>query len=298
MSNLGWIVWFSVPDTPVSLKSLRKHWTAAGLDPASLPADPRSLYLFKRAMREQEGKHTNPDGTAVERTVVDLLETGDHCIYQISLVVKDVDSRRVEYPKAMRVVYDKQGGELKFDPLGEVDPKYLRPIQQAIEAYINENAKVVDGRKVRTLVRSFLKDRLDGENLRGKAGGVYFVREGFRPMIVGLGEALDALYHNDAEVYGLTAVPLADGDGERAMVSRHFIVNNLREIGEATSDVIKLLRSDRKNVVRQDVIAHHRARAKALRQRGLNYTKLLSLDSERPVFAALDTLEDTLRKLG
>jgi hypothetical protein len=288
---------------PVSLKGLRKHWTDAGLRPASLPADPRSLYLFKRAMREQEGKHTNLDGTAVERTVVDLLETGDHCIYQISLVVRDVDQRQVEYPKAMRVVYSKSDGELQFDPLGEVDPKYLRPIKQAIEQYMEENTKVVDGRKVRTLVRNFLKDELDGENLRGKAGGVYFVRQGFHPMLTGLASALGLLYRDDAEVYGLTSIPLANGPAEREMIRRHFTANNLKEIGEATSDVIKLLRGDRKNVVRQDVIAHHWERQKALMRRAHDYAELLihdkaELRTNTPVFEALETLHDTLSKLG
>lgn len=294
---LGWVVFFSVPDKPVSLKALRKYWLAAELDQSSLPADPRSLYLFKRAMRDQEGKVKQPDGTVTETTVVDLLETSDHCVYQVSLVVRDVDNRQVEYPKALRVSYNKQAHEMKFDLLGDVRPVHVKPIVGAIEAYMEQNAQMVDGRKVRTLIRNYLNSELFGENLRGKAGGVSFVSGAYKHDLNHLAEALRHLYAYEGPTYGLTAIPLADDDAGRELVGRHFVANNLKEIGDATADVIKLLRGERKNVVRSDVIAHHKARAQMLQRHADNYAALLR-ENDQAVAAALATLNDTLDKLA
>lgn len=303
LTILGYVSFFSVPDRPVAIKRLRKEWLLAGLDPQALPEDPRSLYLFKRAMREQEGKVRTADGGVIETDVKDVLENGDLCIYQISRVVRDADEREVDYPKAMRVVYNKAAEEMKFDPLGEVPRAEVLPMMEAIQDYFENNGKMIDGRKVRTVVRNFLKDDRDeqggvvglsGENLRGKGGGVYFIAAKYKDELEALEQALEGLYEDGAAY--LHSIPLADGEGERELVRRHHLNNTKHEIEEAMADVAKLLRSDRKHAVRSDVAAHHWRRLRALQRRAAEYKGLLK-DENEDIDAATEMLQRQLDKL-
>lgn len=301
---LGYVVWFSVPDRPVSLKHLKKEWLLAGLDAAPLPADPRALYVFKRAMREQEGREKLANGSVVETDVHDVSETGELCIYQISRVVRDVDKAVVDFPKAMRVIYNKATEEMKFQPLGGVARKDLLPMEEAISEFFTNNAKMIDGRKVRTIVRQFLKDDSDeqshtvglsGENLRGKGGGVYFVNAKYVQELDALSQALEAL-HKDGSAY-LYSIPLADGASERELVRRHHVANSKKEIEEAIADAAKLLREDRKNAIRSDVAQHHWRKLQSLRRRAAEYNELLKEEQE-DVSDAAEMLAKQLSKLA
>lgn len=300
---LGYLTWFSVPDRPVAFQKLRREWLLAGLDPTPLPQDARALYLFKRAMRAQEGKVRLADGSIIETDVKDVMENSDLCIYQISRVVRDADNRQVDYPKAMRVVYNKAAEEMKFDPLGEVPRADLMPMMEAITDYFEDNAKMIDGRKVRAVVRNFLKDDSDeqggvvglsGENLRGKGGGVYFVAAKHKDALEQLEQVLDNLYPDGAAY--LHSVPLADTASERELIRRHHLANTKREIEEAMADVAKLLRSDRQHAVRSDVAAHHWRKLRALQRRAAEYKGLLK-DENEDIDAATDMLQMQLDKL-
>ncbi len=306
---LGYIVWFSVPDRPVGLRHLRKVWISKALDLKVLPDEPRPLYLFKRAMRAQEGKVRHDDGTITETDVKQVLEDHQYCIYQISRVVRDAQKRVVDYPKAMRVVFDKNtvNDPLDFQPLTrETEIKDILPMQEAIESYYDENGKLIDGRKVRTVVREYIRSDpnhadepggtvgLRGENLRGKAGGVYFVQAKFKDDLDSLAEALNEL-HSDGSAY-LYMVPLADGTSERELVRRHHVNNTVAEMQEAMAAAANLLRGDRKQNVRADHAAFHFRRLAALRQRAKEYTTLLGEEQE-DVEVMAGMLEKQLAKL-
>lgn len=303
---LGYICWFSVPDRPVNVKTLRKHWLMAGLDPQPLPKDPRALYLFKRAMREQEGKVRLADGTLVQTEVVDVLDSGDHSIYQLSRVVRDKANRVVDYPKAMRVTFTKTTEEIGFDALGEVKRSELVPMMTAIQDFFEQSTKQISGRKVRTLVRDYLKDDTDeaggkvglsGENLRGKSGGVYFVAAKYVEDLEGISQALGDLYEADGGVYGLSMVPLADGKSEREMIRAHHTANAVADTKQAIADVAKLLRDDRKSAVRSDVAAHHWRKLRSLQRRAAQYNSLLR-DEQDEVTTALELMGKQMQKLA
>lgn len=307
---LGYICFYSIPDRPVNVRELKKQWLMAGLDPEPLPKDPRALYLFKRACRAMKGKVKLADGTIVQTEVVDVVETGDVCVYQISRVVRDRDNQLVEYPKAMKVTYTKSSEEIHFDALIEkgspVKRADLLPMMSAIQDDFENNAKMISGRKVRGLVVGFLKDDADeqsgkvglsGENLRGKAGGVYFVAAQHAEDLENLAKALSKLYAEDGGVYGLSTVPLADGKSEREMIRAHHIANSIAETKQAIADVAKLLRDDRKAAVRSDVYAHHYRKLQALRRRVAAYEALLR-DDEEEVTDILEMLDKQLKKLS
>src|SRR5688500_5524907 len=111
---LGYLTWFSVPDEAVPLRRLKQQLAVHGLPPSLAPKDTKGIDTFKRAMREQEGR-TRTNGHVVETTVAQVVETSEDCVYQVSTLTRDLDERVVDYPRAMRVIFDKRTEELHFN---------------------------------------------------------------------------------------------------------------------------------------------------------------------------------------
>lgn len=305
---IGYVTWFSVPDRPVKRKHLGRVWVAAGLDEKVLPPEPRPLYLFKRAMRAQEGKVRNDDGTVTETDVKQVAEDSQYCIYQISRVVRDQQRRVVDYPKAMRVIFDKTtvNDPLDFQALEETPLKDIIPMREGIETYYDENGELIDGRKVRAIVRDYIKQTshdaeepngtrgLSGTNLRGKGGGVYFVKAEYAEDLEALSTALNDL-HKDESAY-LYTVPLADGADARELIRRHHVANTVQELKEAMTDVDNLLRSDRKQRIRLDHATWHFERLKTLRQQAKEYADLLG-EEQQSIEDEIEILEKKVDRL-
>jgi hypothetical protein len=134
---------------------------------------------------------------------------------------------------------------------------------------------------------------LSGENLRGKAGGIYFVPAQHAGELESLSNALTELYHGRAYLH---AVPLANNETERAIIQRHHLENTKRELREATGEARGLLTGDRERAPRSDVIANHWARLKQIERRAVKYRDMLKEEDEE-VLAMADTLRTQLRKL-
>lgn len=289
---LGFICWFTVPDQAVPLRRLRKTWQVAGLDARSLPKDPRAKDTFKRAMREQEKRERRYDDATrqwivTETNVTDVVETTEEAVYQISRVVRDADKRIVEFPKAMLAIFNKTNLDINFKTLGDVPRRELVPMMEEIHAYFDENAKSVTGAQVRTLVRNYIKNDFDeqagqvglsGENMRGKAGGVYLVLARHADQLDALAQFLDDIY-NDGRAY-LYTVPLADGSSEREMIRRHHVANTVQEIKEEIEAVRLLLREERARGVRSNVAQHHWNKLQQLRRRAGQYAEVLKEEQE------------------
>jgi hypothetical protein len=305
VEKLGYIIWFSVPDEDVKLSKLRKAWGLAGLDPAPLPRDLKAVNAFKRAIRDQAGVHRDEiDGIVTETDVRDVLETQEEVMYQVSRVVRDLDEKVVEYPKALRVWFSKTTEELMFRPLGDIPRREVLPIMDAIQDAYDANSKTVTGAKVRTLVRQYVKNDSDerdnlvglsGENMRGKGGGVYFVLAKHEEQLEALAEMLHQLYTPHGRAY-LYMVPMADGATEREMIRRHHVMNSVNEAKEAMADVAKLLRDDRERGVRENVVKHHFRRLERLRSRAAQYSGALE-EEQAELGVQMDMLQKQLRKL-
>lgn len=300
---LGHICWFTIPDELVSIRKLRKVWQIAGLDPKPLPKDQRAKDTFKRALREQEGRVRNANGTITETTVTDVVETGEEVVYQTSRIVRDAEKRVVDYPKAMRVILNKVTHDVNFNVLGGVPRAELLPVMESITAYIEANGKAVTGAQVRTLVRNYIKNDhdetaeqvgLSGENLRGKAGGVYFVLARHAEQLDALAECLSELY-SDSRAY-LYTVPMADGASEREMIRRAHSANTVDDIKQEITEVRELLRADRARGVRSNVAQHHWNKLQQLRRRAAQYSEVLKEEQE-DISTYADMLQKQLKQL-
>ena len=282
---LGYLTWFSIPDESVGLRSLKRALGVHGLPLSLAPKDTKAINVFKRAMREQDGKHRD-NGVVTETTVAPVNETPEDCVYQITQLKRDLNERVIEYPKAMRVIFNKLSEELHFNPLGDVPRTDLLPIMEAIQDYFDKNGAKVTGARVRTVVRGYLRNEpdetrgiegLSGENLRGKAGGIYFIPAKNIVQLQALSEALNELYGGRAYLH---AVPMADGASERELIRRHHVANTRQEMLEAMGEVKDLLRADRGRAPRTDVVANQFARYQALKRRAILYKDLLKDEQE------------------
>lgn len=303
---LGYIIWFSVPDENVSLRKLRKVWQLAGLDPAPLPRDQRAVNVFKRAVRDLEKTGTFTDqktGLRTETDVRDLLENADDVIYQVTRVVRDSKEQLVEYPKAIRIWFSKVTGEIGFKPLEGFPRSQALDLASHIQDEFERNQTTVTGAKVRTLVRHYIKEDSDeqsgvvglsGENLRGKAGGVYFVLARYADQIESLAECLAELY-SQGRAY-LYAVPLADSKTEREMIRQRHVANTIEEMEAEMQDVSNLLREGRDRGVRSNVASHHWNKLQAFRRRAAQYAEALH-DEQESLQDHLEVLNRQLKKL-
>lgn len=280
---LGFLTWFSIPDDSVSLRTLKKQLALHGLPMSLAPKDTKAIHVFQRAMREQEGKRRE-NGHVRETTVAKVDETADDCVYQISVLKRDLDDRVIDYPKAMRVVFNKKSEEISSKPFsgeGAISRAEGAQIAEEIEEFYDKNSSKVTGARVRTVVRNFIRDEEDdergiegisGQNLRGKAGGIYFVLAQYEWALEALAGMLDELYSGRAYLH---YIPMADGEGEREIVRRHHIANTREEMKEAIGEMKGLLSTERERAPRSDVIANKQAQFHALQRRAAKYREVL-----------------------
>jgi hypothetical protein len=109
-------------------------------------------------------------------------------------------------------------------------------MMESIQEFYDKNSTKVTGARVRTVVRGYLRNEpdeqrnvegLSGENLRGRAGGIYFIPERPRRRVGG------AVQHARGAVPGkayLHAVPMADSKTEREIIRAHHVANTRQEI--------------------------------------------------------------------
>lgn len=278
--TLGYLTWYSIPDESVGLRRLKQVLMVQGLPPSLAPKDQKAINTFKRAMREQEGrKHEN--GGVRETDVRMVEETPDDCVYQISTVVRDFKERVIDHPKALRVVFNKVTEDINFNPLKGIPRTEVIPMMEAIQDFYDKNATRVTGARVRGVVRNYLRgepdeqrevEGLSGENLRGKAGGIYFIPARNHEALTALSDALEELYHGKAYLH---AIPLADSATEREIVRRHHVANARGEMKESMARIKGLLAADRERAPRSDVVANEWANFRALQRRAAAYSSIL-----------------------
>jgi hypothetical protein len=295
---LGYLTWFSVPDQSVSLRTLKKTLALNGLPIGLAPKDTKAIHVFKRAMREEEGiRKDDSTGVITETDVAQVMEDFQFCIYQISMLERDQQERVVEYPKALRVIFNKQTEEIDYNLLGGAPGGKVIEMQERIEDFYAKNAQKVTGARVRSVVRNYIKDEpdegrnvdgLSGENMRGKAGGIYFVPAKHADALAALSNMLHELYKGHAYLH---AVPLADGATERELVRRHHTANTREEMIEAIAEVRKLASSDRERAPRSDVVANQWSKFHAMRRRAASYKELLDDEAEE-----IETMGEMLKK--
>lgn len=281
---MGRIIWFSVPDESVSLRGLKKALGMNGLPIGLAPKDTKAVNVFKRAVREHEGRTKMDGGFYIDTDVAQVLESPQYCIYQVSRLTRDLGERVVDYTKLVRFIFDKGTEEVKPNVLPGAPRKEALEIMGAVEDFMEKNGGKVTGAKVRGIIRSYVREEADeqrgieglsGENLRGKAGGIYFVPERYFEEVKALSQMLNDLYKGKGYLH---AIPLAEGKGERELVRAHHTANVKQELLEMVGELRGLLSTDRERAPRSDVVANKVAQFHAAQRRAAKYSEIIQED--------------------
>jgi hypothetical protein len=301
---LGRLTLFTLPDQEVKGSQLLRSWAKHGLDVDALPEARQPVHIFQTACSSVKRRRaTSGAGDRMQVTADEVADNGT-CDYQIGVKVWDVANKVIEYRRDMLVTFDKRTSQITTDSDGS-DPR-LREIEQAIRDHFDANAKTVPGQKVRNAVRATLLS-LGAQNVRRKAGGVYFVpatyvrtRNGIgetvptKPVLDGLHDVLADLYGDDADFH---IIPLANADGEREMVRRHFVINaNERAAALSLRAINRLREGSGKRAVRSDLMANLWNERRELLMAVEQFEELVSVE-QKDLAANLRDLDASLRKL-
>jgi hypothetical protein len=300
---LGRAATFTLPDEERSGAQLLRTWAKNGLDVNDLPEARQPVHVFQSACASvQQRRTTLGDGRRAEIRA-DEVENNGACSYQITVKVWDLKNVTIEHEKAMRVRFDKQASAISFDMLGFSDPR-LRDLQKRIREHFDANAKTVPGQKIRNAVRAQLQ-AIGGQNLRRKAGGLYFVpmewqprgkrkREPTRPVLDGLKGVLEDLYGDRADFY---VIPLANDEEMQAMVRKHFVINVVAQAEEMTLKALNRVREGKgARGVRQELLDNMRGDQRMLLGAVHQFDELVTLEKQN-LTQHLADLENALRAL-
>lgn len=276
----GYVTMFTIPDDAVSAQTLMRTWAALDLDIDLLPPTRRAADIFASACRSVEttgAKRRDEDGHLRTIITVDaVMETPSESIYQIGRRVVDRNERVVDHEKAMRVTFNKtsiddQADPIRFDPLEPEHYAALAGLEDQIRAFFEKNQTKVPGYKIRSVLRAYMA-KLGATNLRRKAGGVYFVPAAGKETLEGIGQALDKLYGDRADLH---TIPLVNDEGAREMIRKHFTINAMGQIDDLMAKINEAVSGDRVRAIRSDFlgnVAEQRRDITALRNQ---YSELL-----------------------
>lgn len=301
---LGRLATYTLPDEPISGAKLVRLWGKHELDLELLPEARQPVHVFQSACASVKTRRgvANGAGARTEITADEVHNNGGKCDYQITVKVWDQAARVIEYEKALRATFDKRTSEISFDDLGYADPR-LAQIEREIRRHFEANAKTVPGQKVRNAVRAALLAN-GAQNLRRKAGGLYFVPAEWREN----GEAkptknvLDGLKSVLREAYGearadFYTIPLMQDDEMRQMVAKHFSLNVKERSEELVTRAVARVRQGKgERNVRSDMLANMYSDRRKLAGSIQQFEQLVDLERGE-VEANLRDVDEALQKL-
>lgn len=300
---LGRQAMFSMPDEAKPEVALMDSWTRHGLDPNLIPDARQPVDRFRSAASsvEQRAAHKH-NGQRTQVLSNEVKNVGHECSYQVTIRrwVGDV----IEHDKTMTVTFDKRTSTIQMTQLDEFTPEWAG-ILTRIQDHFDANQKTIPGQKIRNAVRETLL-KIGAQNLRRKAGGVYFVPKRAPsadakgqgdvtlPVLEGLAEVLKDLYGDDAD---FDVTKWANDEGEREIVRKHFALNANEKARELSEKAWERVRQGRgKRAVRSDLVAGLENERRMLLGQIKQFRELVNLE-QSDVKASIDELDEALEKL-
>lgn len=296
---LGRLAFYSLPDEERSGALLMKSWVKHGLDEDALPDARQAVDVFRSACSSVKARVAHDAKTGQRIEILSNPVVDDGSAYQITVRRWDRVKKVIEHEKGMRVEFDKKTNAITIAQLDDFDPA-MGKLATAIQAHFDANAKTVPGQKIRNAVRQTLLD-IGAQNLRRKAGGLYFVPAeqpgtgiATKPILDGLAGVLEDLYDDLADFH---VIPCANGEGEREIVAKHFAMNANEKAGELAEKAWARVRQGRgERGVRSDLVDNLNNERRALLGQIRHFEQLVQLERS-DVDAKLDELDEALEKL-
>lgn len=299
---LGRLTMFTLPDEERNSAKLVRAWAKHGLDVADLPDARQPVHVFQSACASVKTRKAGTGRDGKVEIAADEVEHNGVCTYQVTRRVWDLANRSIEHEKAIRVTFDKATSDLTFERLHAGKDKAMDQIEGAIKANFDANAKTLPGQKIRNAVRHTLL-KIGAQNMRRKAGGVYFVPREWRPngkakptkpVLDGLAGVLEELYGDRADFH---QIPLISGDAEKRMVAKHFALNVREKAEELTAKAINRVRAGRgERGVRAEMLTNLWNERRRLSQQVAQFEELVSVETQ-DLETYLQTLDGAITQL-
>jgi ElaB/YqjD/DUF883 family membrane-anchored ribosome-binding protein len=229
----GTLTTISSPDTPVPLDKLRVLMQVNGLDDTLVPPKRAEVFDFANACRSVETKRGKTKGERV--SVGEVVTNGVESVYQVTREQVDEQGRKIDHPKAMRVVYDKgyaaQAGvdPIRVEPMEADHYQALAHLEAEIRVRFSALRGTVPGSKVRAIVRELMR-RMNATRW-SRSQSIWFAPIERSSDLHAIRSVLKGLYGDDAE-FKITPLPKAPG-------TRREIVQAVG--GHAKADAAKLI---------------------------------------------------------
>lgn len=258
-----WLATWTMPNAERPAATALESWTRHGLSADDLPGVRQDIHIFQSAcasVRSRRG-HSNGHDAKVEIAADEVQLTPNECVYQVTMRVWDLKEQTIEHEKALRVTFTRKTSAIGFDQLDSTDPR-LRQIERDIRKHYrtNRDQQTITGEKIRNAIRALLM-RHGAQNLRRKAGGLYFVpretRDGAetRPMLDAIKAFLADLYASDADFYVMPFVLEGNPDLQE-MVRKHFTLNANEELAELAAKAANRVRAGKGHRIRQELLTN------------------------------------------
>lgn len=247
-ATMGHLVSWTHPDRPLNATKVITEWTAAGLDPNDLPDVRTAADVFMAACRSVE---TPKRSSAREQVVVNRVKlTSEVVVYQLTRLVRDTSLEEITHEEAMTLRFTKSDEQITVVEMDNYAS--LQGLEDAVRAHYAKHPKDIPGPKIRNTVRE-LVERIGGQNIRRRAGGLYFVALTHRtldaqnraidvdnqPTLDGLETFFERMWDDHGDFY---AWPVMSREKDKQIVAKHFALNVNRDLRKQMEDAVQRVR--------------------------------------------------------
>lgn len=301
-ATMGNLVTSTHPDEPKNATTVIRAWAAAGLNPDDLPDVRTATDVFMAACRSVE---TPKRAAGAEQVVVNRVKLDSEvCVYQLTRLVRDTGVEEITHHESMTLRFTKRDEQITVVEME--DYASLQGLEADVRAHYARHPKDIPGPKIRNAVRTLI-ERIGGQNLRRKAGGLYFVPLTHRthdaqgrpvdvdnqPVLDGLKAFFEAMWNGRGDFY---TIPLQSADAHQEMVAKHFSLNVNKALEETRDAAIQRARQGKGRGVQQTLLTRLYNDRRKYVQQIETFEQLVSLEKS-DITANLRDLDKALADL-
>jgi len=256
---LGHLCWYYVPgDFRVTLK----NWMDSIHDTEisdMVPAPPRAVDAFKRAVAATRGRQTVTDGGYTYKYLPRGAGQSDDSVYR-SITVEELDpcQHRLRYNPVVALEYDRDTESILPPIWLPALHEYPQDVQTAVKDRVAEistrysmEMDSLGSIKVRELIRHELEDRQMGIQAK-PGGGVYFVFDEFSHRLAEVDEMINSF--TGCEFHQL---PLIDDERQRRMLKEAFEAECLGQVNVMMGEMQELLTGEGGKITMKKAKSYH-----------------------------------------
>lgn len=302
---LGHIVLYTINDAQYEQDKIANWFTELGLDASFLPAASKPIDAYRKATNDADDfEYTLTDGNVAHILVRDVLSNDKVVERHLIREIRDGRKRALAHSKVGEAVFYRPNlskgravqdtHRFRINVLkNELTPGERAPLQTVVDqisASFDRHMYFLDGMKVRSMVREYIKS-LNGIELKPS---VYFIPIAQADELAKVTALVDRLGHDCS----MQLIGLMDTVKQRDIVIKAWQSETEDALKELVGRIAHL-RATRKKIT-PDAFAKIRSEYDAILARGEEYRKALALSVDTTegaaeiAFSHLDKLADTM----